>query len=152
MGSMHVDTSSPEFRQAAEEAETLSQKIRSANGDLEPAYQALEFAIAKFEESGYSVDALIPASGEPGLGFAMSKAKTGKGFWEIYSRAVRDKLCDSKGELNRLAKTGLPSSAGAIAATTMATLALPAAAITVVVPFAAILASVGVEAYCKWSK
>jgi hypothetical protein len=64
---------------------------------------------------------------------------------------IRDALCKPDGDLGKLVHAGLSGSTSAIVTTIMLSLALPAAAISIVAPIAAIIASLGVNAFCEWS-
>lgn len=134
-----------------QEAENLAQEIRQKGGDLSPAYESIEAAIQSFEDLGYSAESLLPADSEEGLGFALEEVRTGKGFWNIYGRVIRDALCQPDGDLSKLVKTGLSGSTASLVTTLMVSLALPAAAISFAAPIAAIIAVLGVDAFCEWS-
>lgn len=136
---------------AFQEAERLLQEIRQRNGDLSPAYESIESAIESLEDSGYSAESLVPADSELGLGMNSAEARTGKGFWNIYGRVIRDTLCTPGGDLGKLAETGLAGSTSSLVTILMVTLSLPAAAIAIAAPIAAIIAALGVDAFCEWS-
>jgi len=142
----------PELIRAAQEAEELMGQIRIRGGDLGPAFEALEAAIPAFEKAGYQLEALLPSSHDAGLGFGKPGSRTGRGFWEVYSQAVRSSLCDPVGELRSAVKLGLGTSATSVVGAIMSVLALPLAACAIVAPIAAILMTIGLDAYCEWSK
>ena len=83
---------------------------------------------------------------------ALKTEEGGKGFWKIYSEIIRDKICDPREKLYSLFKTGLASSAGAIATSLSSMVLLPPVAVGLIVPIAAILATTGLDAFCAWSQ
>lgn len=138
---------SPNLEQVSAEADALLLKILEQGGDLAPAFAALEKAIPIFEGAGYQLDELIPATAPAGIGFRKREARTGKGFWEIYSQAVRKTLCAKKSKL----RVAIDSGTGSLVTFVMTTLTLPLAAAVIIAPIVAILMSIGVDAYCQWS-
>jgi hypothetical protein len=134
------------IEQAGRDADMLVRQIQ-ASGDLEPAYAALDAGLAQFEESGFPIEALLPADGEAGMGFA-AVARTGNGFWRRYREAVRKSLCSHDGELGKAVRPVIQGGTGAIITAIIATLALPVVAIPVIVPLAAILVTIGLDAFC----
>jgi hypothetical protein len=132
-------------------AERLADEIQSQGGSLAPAYEAFEVGISQFQQSGLPLEALIPA-GERGLKFTASHTKDGKSFWSVYGKIVRNKLCTKNSKLQSLARSGAQLSAGSLVGVVMAALALPAAAIGIAAPIAAIIASLGIDAFCEYTK
>jgi len=132
-------------------AEQVATQIRQQGGSLDPAYKALEAGIAQFQQSGLPLESLIPA-GERGLGFAARHAKDGKSFWEIYGKVVRNKLCTKNSKLHTLAQSGTQLSAASLVGFVMGALALPAAAIGIAAAIAGIIASLGIDAFCEYTK
>lgn len=96
---MNID--SQILSEAIKETELLMKQLANLNGDLSPAYQAIEKAIPIFEQS-YPLEALIPSESEIGMGFSQKMDKSGKGFWERYSKAVYKQLCSKNSELNKI--------------------------------------------------
>ncbi len=90
------------IEQASRDADMLVRQIQ-ASGDLEPAYAALDAGLSQFEESGFPLEALLPADSEAGAGFAAA-ARDGRGFWQRYREAVRKSLCDKDGELGMVVR------------------------------------------------
>ncbi len=138
----------PKLDQVAADADALLLEIQVKGGDLSPAFAALQKGIQSFEGAGHRIDELIPATAPAGLGARSLQAKTGKGFWEIYSKAIRKTLCAKKSKL----RTAIDGGSGSLAGYVMTALALPVTATVIVAPIVAILVSVGVDAYCEWSK
>ena len=143
----------PEYVEAAQQVDAMTREMKEKGGDLTPAFKALDEAIPQFEEkTGFSIEALIPAQSETGLGAAQKDIKEGKRFWSVYSQSVRDALCDRNGQLYALVRSGVTSGTGAILATIMTTLALPMAALSIIIPITAILLTMGIDTYCKISQ
>jgi hypothetical protein len=137
-----------------EEAERAAAKIADdiKAGDLSAAFGELEKALEQFSEAGYPIDTILPAGAKPQLGFSLTRARDGKSFWSVYSDVVREELCKTDGELQKLAKAGLSGSTGAILTVLMTGLGLPGAALAIAVPIAAILAAKGVDAFCRFTE
>ena len=100
--------------QAARRSDELIAAIKQRDGDLTPAFDALEKSLHKFEESGYPLDAIVPATSEGALGFSSIRETNGRRFWEKYSGVVKKDLCDANGELHKLVKSGLAGASGAV--------------------------------------
>jgi hypothetical protein len=73
-------------------------------------------------------------------------------FGRIYGKILLKALCDPKQKLNTLVKTALSSSASTVLPLIMTSLALPAAALPIVVPIAAYVIVLGVDAFCESSR
>jgi hypothetical protein len=144
----HEEIDPRDLVQAAQNANVLVQRIRQQSGDLSPAYEAIEEAIAQFEEANYPVDELIPADSEPGLGFAL-QSKSGKAFWESYKKEVRKHICTRDGQLYQPARSALDSGVSGLIVYLMTTLGLPVSAIIVVVPMVSLIVSLGLDTWCK---
>jgi hypothetical protein len=129
----------------------LAAKIENANGDLLLAYKQFEVIKSDIEKV-MPLEAIIPSTDDSGIGMALNKIKDGEDFWKIYSTAIRNKLCNKNDKLYTLMNTGLSASAGAIATSVTSMLALPPAAVGLAIPIAAILATTGLEAFCKWTQ
>jgi len=134
---------------AAVLADALAEKVRR-EGE-EPAFATLESALHAFDAQGYSIESLLPSGADARLGAALAVVKSGKSFWSAYSEVIRETLCKKDSELQKLSKAGLSGSAGALVPILLTGLGLPVAAISVVVPIAAIIAALGVDAFCRWS-
>lgn len=137
------------LEEAARAAESIAEQVKQQG--LEPAFTEIEKALLQFSDSGYPIDAIIPAGAEPQLGFSLTRAKDGKSFWSVYSEVVREELCKTDGELQKLVKAGLSGSTGAIVTAVMIGLGLPGAALAIAIPIAAILAAKGVDAFCRFT-
>jgi hypothetical protein len=132
---------------AAARAEAVRQAIAQQNGDLEPAYRALEEAIGEFEQtSGEFAEALVPAEDEAGLRFR--RTRRGQDFWAAYKKRLRKQLCDPKGELHWLSQAGTQITGTAIVTAMVNTLALPIALLPVLGPMVGIILHTGVDAFC----
>src|SRR5579864_9308436 len=97
---------------AEQAAAKLSNQIKEHGLDV--AFSQLEVAIGQYTEAGYPIDALMPSSPGPALGFSLKRAKDGKSFWEVYAQVIREELCTNNGEFHKLAKAGLSGSAGSV--------------------------------------
>ena len=134
------------------EANKLALKIEADDGKLDKAYKQFETEIKKIEKI-MPIEAIIPDDNKSqALGLARKEEEGGEVFWNIYSKSVKNKLCDPKGKLNKLANLGISTSAGAIATEIVSILAFPPSALGLAVPIAAILATTGLESYCEWSR
>ena|ERR1039458_5290125 len=142
---------SDEWQDAVRRADALAETVRARGGDLDPAFEALEQEIRRFEASGLPVDVLVPSGGEAGLGFSLRRQQSGRSFWSVYAEALQGQLCDENGELRKLSNQAVAPGVATILATIMTTLALPLAALPVLVPVAVILATTGIDAFCRWS-
>jgi hypothetical protein len=134
------------IEEAGQRVESLAREI-SERG-FEPAFDALERGLDRLTEAGFPPEMLLP-TGQERRGVALSRSKDGRSFWAVYADVVRDELCRSGGQLQRLIKAGLSRSATAILTTVMIGLGLPAIAVGIAVPIAAILAAEGVDAFCR---
>ena len=136
-----------------DEAIEAAIRLKQDLGDADPAaaYPELEKAVHAFEEEGYPIDAIIPQGADSTLGFSLRSAD-GRTFFDIYSKLIRKSLCAPGGEFNKLIKTGLHSSVGAVLTVIVTTLGIPLVALGVVIPIAVIIASTGVEAFCEMTE
>lgn len=132
--------------QAERAADEIAEQVRQ--GGLAPAFAALEKALDQFSEAGYPIDAIVPASAEEQLGFALGAGRDGKSFWNVYAKVVRDEVCKHDGALQEYIKSGVSASTGAILNAVMTGLGLPGPALAIAVPIAAILAAKGIDAFC----
>ncbi|MBN1618339.1 hypothetical protein JW887_03285 [Candidatus Dojkabacteria bacterium] len=128
--------------QAIKEAIELNERVEQ-NG-LDTGFTALNDAIKAFEDEGYPVDVLIPQGQEVGLGFSFQS----KDFWPIYSDLLRHKLCDPEGELNKLVKSGISTSVGAVLTAIVSALGIAGIALGVMIPIAVIVVNTGIDAFC----
>jgi hypothetical protein len=137
------------FEEAEHAVGDIAEQIKQRG--LAPAFAEFEKALQQFSEAGYPIDAIIPASAEPQLGFSLTRASDGKSFWDVYAEVVREELCKADGELQNMVKAGLSGSTGAILTTVMTGLGLPGAALAIAIPIAAILAAKGIDAFCRFT-
>ena len=140
---------SEQLSDAAKIADALAKQVQLAGE--EPALAALETALHDLNDQGYPIEILRPVGMDARLGAALAQAKSGKSFWAAYSEVIRETLCKENSELQKLAKAGLSGSAGALVPVLLAGLALPVAVVSIVVPMAAIIAALGIDAFCQWS-
>lgn len=132
--------------QALKAAEHLNGAI--GKHGVTSAYAELEKAVHAFQEGGYPLDSIIPQGQDARLGFSLKNAD-GKSFFEIYSSLLRKSLCGPGGEFNKLIKSGLNSSVGAVLMTIVSSLGIPAVALGIMIPIAVIIANTGLEAFCE---
>lgn len=132
--------------QAIQSAITLNENV-SKNG-VSSAYSELEKAVQAFENEGYPIESIIPRGGDASLGFSL-KSANGRTFFEIYSGLIRKSLCTPDGEFNKLIKSGLNSSIGAVLTTIVASLGIPLAALGIMIPIAVIITNTGLDAFCE---
>jgi hypothetical protein len=139
--------------------ETMDQAIQTAiklhanlgQDGVASAYVELEKAIHAFEDEGYPLESIIPQGGDSGLGFSLKRAD-GKTFFEIYSGLIRKSLCTADGEFNKLIKSGLNSSVGAILTVIVTSLGIPIVALGIMIPIAVIIATTGIDTFCEFTK
>lgn len=139
-----------EIKNANKKAQILLTEIETANGDLNPAYKALQGAVDNYRQSGGHIEDLLPAGlGGSGLGIALFKrGKTGEGFWISFLYGIRSDLCNKNGDLRKYLKDGVQISTTAVIAALVATVSLPLAFIP---PIAALLVSRGIDYWCRSS-
>jgi hypothetical protein len=137
------DMTMDEAVQAAQELE--------ARLDEHELYPELENAVHAFEDAGYPIDAIIPQGADARLGFALRSAD-GKTFFQVYSKLIRKSLCSPRGEFNKLIKSGLKVSAGAVLPAIVTALGIPTVALAVIVPVSVIIAKTGLDAFCEVSR
>jgi hypothetical protein len=135
--------------EARSAAEALAERVQIEGVDA--AMGELDRALEEFRDSGHSIESILPPD-DGKLGFSLVRARDGKSFWAIYAEVLRNRLCKTDGEFGKLARAGLSGSAGAIATAILTALSFPSAAFAVVVPMAAIVASGGIDAFCKFTE
>jgi hypothetical protein len=134
---------------AVQEADKLAKEIEEAGGNISPAFSSLEKGIKEFEASGYPIEALLPGeAGGPGIGAA--ELRSGKKFWEIFSKQARDKLCKEDGDLWKLVKSGASASPAAIIHAITTNYPEYLKALFIVAAIAAMIAKIGIEKWCKY--
>lgn len=134
--------------EAIRSAESLQNSVSA--GGIDVAYHELEKSLVEFESQGYPIDSILLQE-EPGtLGFAkkLKKTKEGKSFWQLYKEMIKKRLCQKTGELNKLIKSGIHASVGAVLTAIVAGLGLPGAALVVLIPIAVIIFNTGIDAFC----
>jgi hypothetical protein len=144
-----ADMTEDSIERAIEAATRLSDLV--GRDGTEPAYRSLEAAVREFEAQGYPIEAIIPQGADPGLGFSL-KSVTGSKFYKAYKALLRDRLCASDGEFNRLLKANLSSSIGAILTALVTGLGLPVFALGIAIPLAVLIANTGLDAFCDVAK
>lgn len=135
--------------EAIEAAIRLKQDL--GDSDTAAAYPELEKAVQALEDEGYPIDAIIPQGADAALGFSL-RAADGRTFFNIYSKLIRKSLCAPGGEFNKLIKSGLNSSVGAVLTVIVTSLGIPLVALGVVIPIAVIIASTGLDAFCEMTE
>jgi hypothetical protein len=132
------------------EADELAEAVAAAGG-LAPIYSWLEDCAGSLEASGYSVEELLPAVNEPGIGFSIFEKRDGKTLWQTVGAAARDGICNPKSDVRKQLQTTTHVTAGGLVSTVMISLGLPPAALPIAVALAAVLATVGIQGFCSWS-
>jgi len=138
-----------EMDQAIGEALKLNEAVGQRG--LQAAYSGLEDAVRIFQEEGYPIESIVPGGQSGGLGFSL-KSITGSKFFEVYAKLIRRSLCTKDGEFNKLIKSGLSSSVGAVLMAIVTALGVPQIALGVMIPIAVILANTGLETFCAISE
>jgi hypothetical protein len=119
--------------------------------DASAAYPELEKAIRTLESDGYPIESIIPQGADAQLGF-MLRSADGKTFFQVYSTLIRKNLCAPNGEFNKLMKSGINSSVGAVLTAIVTALGIPLIALGVVIPIAVLIANTGLDAFCEINK
>jgi hypothetical protein len=133
------------------EAERIASAIRSEGGSLEPAYAAVDAAIAKIEEAGYNPADVLPASAEPGIGFSLREKHNGRTLLQTIAHAWRGSLCDPQGELRKMFDHGGSIVTSSIVGAIVAALGLPIIAIPIATAVAGIILAIGLTGFCEWA-
>jgi hypothetical protein len=123
-------------------------KARTSEADL---YPELEKAIRQFTQDGYPIESIVPRGTDARLGFTL-KSSDGKTFFQVYAKLLRKSLCSPGGEFNKLIKSGINTSAGAVLSAIVSALGIPLVALGVIIPVAVIIANTGLEAFCELSQ
>jgi len=138
---------------------TLDEAIQAAielNHDMDregpaPGFVQLETAVQEFKDEGYPIESIIPQGTDSKLGFSLKSADA-RDFWGIYAALIRKRLCDSEGELGKLIESGISTSVGAVLTAIVTALGIPAVALGIMIPIAAIIVNTGVDAFCAMSE
>jgi hypothetical protein len=130
------------------QADRLAAEIKLRNGDLEPAYQAIDNAIQAMEREGLALESLVPADKEFSLGFAVGNDHTGEGFWKQYKRAIRKRICNPRSPVYKRLASGGSVGAGSLIGLLLKHLGLPVEAIPIAATVAGILSGAGLDAIC----
>ena len=140
-------TNPEDIKTAGQEAEILMKEINQSN-NLDPAFSALQVAIAQYTQTGGKVEQLIPAEvGGSGMGWALfKKGKTGEGFFRLFLKGMQKEICNEKGQLRKIISEATNKGITAAITALVATLALPFAFLP---PIAALLVSKGIDYWCK---
>jgi hypothetical protein len=134
-----------EMDQAIREAMKLNEAVGQSG--MHTAYAGLENALKQFENDGYPIESIVPGGQSGGLNFS-GKSMNGNAFFDVYAKLIRKSLCAKDGEFNKLIKSGLSSSVGAVLTAIVTALGIPLVALGVMVPIAVILTHTGLEAFC----
>lgn len=126
-------------------------KAQLADKDVAAAYPELEIALHAFEEAGYPIESILPQGADSALGFSL-KTADGKTFYQVYAKLIHKSLCGPGGEFNKLIKSGLSTSVGAVMTAIVTSLGLPLLALPVIVPIVAIIANTGLDTFCEMVK
>jgi hypothetical protein len=135
--------------EAIQAATNLKEQL--ADKDLAAAYPELEKALHAFEEEGYPIESILPQGTDFSLGFAL-KTADGKTFYQVYSKLICKNLCGPGGEFNKLIKSGVSTSVGAVLTAVVTSLGIPLLALPVIAPVVAIIANTGLDAFCEMVK
>lgn len=138
-------------RSAETDANNLAEAVETA-GELAPIYAWLEASLPELEASGYySIEELLPAIDEPGIGFSFREKRDGKTLWQTIAAAAKDSICSPTSDVRKYFQTAKHISAGGLVSTVMITLGLPPAALPVAVAMAAVLGTIGIQGFCSWT-
>lgn len=134
-----------EMDQAIRQALELNEVV--ARDGTGAAYLGLEQAMKVFQQQGYPLESIVPGGGGAALGFSI-KGLSGQAFFDTYAKLLRKNLCAPNGEFNKLIRSGLSSSVGAVLTAIVTALGVPLVALGVMIPIAVILAHTGLDAFC----
>jgi hypothetical protein len=131
--------------------EAIQAAIRLKESTADAAYPELEKAIRDLQDEGYPIEAIVPSDADARLGFSL-KTADGKTFFDVYSKLIRKSLCAPGGEFNKLIKSGINSSVGAVLTALVTALGIPLLALGVMIPVAVLIANTGLDAFCEINK
>jgi hypothetical protein len=131
--------------------EAIQAAIRLKESTADAAYPELEKAIRDLQDEGYPIEAIVPSDADARLGFSL-KTADGKRFFDVYSKLIRKSLCAPGGEFNKLIKSGINSSVGAVLTALVTALGIPLLALGVMIPVAVLIANTGLDAFCEINK
>ena len=114
-------------------------------------FDNLEKAVVEFHNEGYPLESIMPQGSAAALGFSL-RAVDGKSFFDVYAGLVREKLCATDGEFNKLIKSGIHSSVGAVLTAIVTALGIPGIALGIMIPMAVLIANTGLDAFCEVTK
>jgi hypothetical protein len=110
-----TDIISPsKFEEYVAQADRLAAEIKLRNGDLEPAYRALDKAIQAMERDGLALESLVPADKDFALGFAAGNEHTGESFWKQYKKAITKRICNPRSPIYKRLTSGGSVGAGSL--------------------------------------
>lgn len=135
--------------EAIQTAIRLKDEVGPSN--LDAAYPELEKAIRDLQHEGYPIEAIIPSDADARLGFSL-KTADGKTFFDVYSKLIRKSLCAPGGEFNKLIKSGINTSVGAVLTALVTALGIPLVALGVMIPVAVLIANTGLDTFCEINK
>ena len=130
------------------QADRLAKEIDLRDGDLEPAYQALDNAIQALENEGFALESIVPADNDFSLGFAAGSDHTGEGFWKQYKKALKKRICNPRSPIYKKLASGSSVGAGSLIGLLLKHMGLPMEAIPIAAAVAGILAGTGLDAVC----
>ncbi len=117
------------------------------DGDLGPVYADMEAEMEKVSND-YDISTLLPGGPNAELGMAARK-KDARSFYSHFRARVRANLCSPDGEFSKMIAASVQGSVGAIVASLATALALPVAALGLLVPIAVLIVHSGLEAFCS---
>lgn len=132
-----------------DEAITLTDRLRAAvSSDSVDAFldrpEASE-AYAQAQRAGFDPSEFLIGGSET---LNMAIANPVKRFFAAYVRQVHASICDPHGDLRSKVSTAIGGGTGSVLMCLGAALAVPAAAVVLLAPIAAVLLVIGIDAFC----
>lgn len=105
-------------------------------------------ALKMLQDAGFAPTEFLPPGGDLNFSAGDAAAK----FYKAYVKHLRPKICTENGDLRKTVGNALNAGAGALLPAMALVLAIPPAAVVFLAPIAAILVSVGLDAFCQIGK
>jgi hypothetical protein len=135
-----------EMQKAQQLAEDLAPYVPKA-GSLDTFWELpqVDEAISRLQAAGFAPTEFVPSGGDLSFAGADRAAR----FFKKYVRQIRAQLCTEDGKPRPTAGNILNSGASALVPLLAAVLVIPPLAVAVLAPVAAIIAAVGLGAFCQ---
>jgi leucyl aminopeptidase len=143
-----MSTDDEEMQKAEQLAADLVQHVPQT-GTLDTFWDLpqVDEALSLLQEAGYAPTDFLPSGGDLSFAGADRAAK----FFKRYVRQVHAQICTEDGKARQTVGNAWNAGVGALLPAMVLVVAIPPAAVVVLAPIAAILASVGLDKFCKMS-